>query len=107
MAKNSWITLACQTNDQPNEERGEEDIPLTHHRRGKKRIAGDLFDEMKKPKRPENKEDLFEKLPDDIVVSIFSLLSSNATAPSDLFNVMLTYLSFRLLLLRVVVFFSK
>ncbi|KAJ1407349.1 Zinc finger, MYND-type [Sesbania bispinosa] len=44
-------------------------------------------------KCPENTaigNDLFESLPDDLVISIFSKLSSTATSPSDLVNVMTT-----------------
>ena len=37
------------------------------------------------------KSDVFESLPDDLVISILSKLSSSAGCPSDFVNVLLTY----------------
>lgn len=40
---------------------------------------------------PAGKNDLFDSLPDDLVISILSKLSSSAGCPSDFTNVLITY----------------
>ena len=39
------------------------------------------------------KSDLFDALPDDLVISILSKLSSTARWPSDFINVLITYVA--------------
>jgi hypothetical protein len=60
-------------------------------------------------KSPEiaGKCDLFDALPDDLVISILCKLSSSAGCPSDFINVLITYVTLRLLLSSCLIFIRR
>lgn len=61
-------------------------------RRGADDFSGDNVHFCRKRQRlSPGKSDFFESLPDDLVISILSKLSSSARCPSDFINVLLTY----------------
>jgi hypothetical protein len=60
-------------------------------------------------KSPEiaGKCDLFDALPDDLVISILCKLSSSAGCPSDFINVLITYVTLRLLRSSCLIFIRR
>lgn len=51
--------------------------------------------------------DLFDSLPDDLVISVLTKLSSTASCPSDFINVLITYVILQLELIFLFFFSGK